>query len=212
MKPTWCTFHSIYWESKVSTCFEHYLLILRRRCTNFIWYIVSCFCTVAVSLQPCHSQLTLYARNTPNAFCAAPPEDEQVMLETCRGLRFPINWMKSASRWFHYTGITSLKNTKWYLLSTEWQKALLFPCISLSAAGHLTGWFFVLLNGAVPTVQVKMCQLKCKNINESEQTFMLWLYRYDATPCSQPRRWSVPNPEDNNLNCIYIYIHIYIYK
>jgi hypothetical protein len=30
MKPTWCTFHSVYWESKTSTCFEHYLLILRR--------------------------------------------------------------------------------------------------------------------------------------------------------------------------------------
>jgi hypothetical protein len=39
MKPTWCTFHSIYWESKVSTCFEHYLLTLRRRYTNGIWYI-----------------------------------------------------------------------------------------------------------------------------------------------------------------------------
>jgi hypothetical protein len=35
--------------------------------------------------------------------CASPPEDEQVMLETCRGIWFSINWMKSASRWFHYT-------------------------------------------------------------------------------------------------------------
>jgi hypothetical protein len=25
------------------------------------------------------------------------------MLETCRGPWFPINWMKIASRWFHYT-------------------------------------------------------------------------------------------------------------
>jgi hypothetical protein len=39
----------------------------------------------AVSLQPRHGQLTLYARNIPNAICAAPLEDEQVMLETCRG-------------------------------------------------------------------------------------------------------------------------------
>jgi hypothetical protein len=38
----------------------------------------------AVKLQPCYSQLT-YARNIPNAVCVAPPEDEQVMLETCRG-------------------------------------------------------------------------------------------------------------------------------
>jgi hypothetical protein len=41
--------------------------------------------TVAVKLQPCHSQLTLYARNIQNAVCSAPPEDEKVMLETCRG-------------------------------------------------------------------------------------------------------------------------------
>jgi hypothetical protein len=28
-------------------------------------------------------QLTLYARNIPNAVFVAPPDDEQVMLETC---------------------------------------------------------------------------------------------------------------------------------
>jgi hypothetical protein len=28
---------------------------------------------------------TLYARDIPNVVCVAPPEDEQVMLETCRG-------------------------------------------------------------------------------------------------------------------------------
>jgi hypothetical protein len=47
-----------------------------------------------VKLQPCHNQLTLYTRSTPNAICAATPEDEQVMFETCRGLWFLINWMK----------------------------------------------------------------------------------------------------------------------
>jgi hypothetical protein len=40
--------------------------------------------TIAVKLQSCHSQLT-YARNIPSAVFDAPPEDEQVMLETCRG-------------------------------------------------------------------------------------------------------------------------------
>jgi hypothetical protein len=30
-------------------------------------------------------QPTLYACNIPRAVCAAPPEDDQVMLETCRG-------------------------------------------------------------------------------------------------------------------------------
>jgi hypothetical protein len=34
--------------------------------------------TVGVSLQLCHSQLTLYARNIPNAVCATPLEDEHV--------------------------------------------------------------------------------------------------------------------------------------
>jgi hypothetical protein len=37
-----------------------------------------------VSLQSGHSQLTLYARNIPSAVCVASPEDEQVMLETCK--------------------------------------------------------------------------------------------------------------------------------
>jgi hypothetical protein len=31
------------------------------------------------------SQLTLHARNIPSVVCVEPPEDEQVMLETCRG-------------------------------------------------------------------------------------------------------------------------------
>jgi hypothetical protein len=48
---------------------------------------IGMFCdTVAGSLQPCHSQLTLYARSVPNAVCVARPEDEQAMLETFRGL------------------------------------------------------------------------------------------------------------------------------
>jgi hypothetical protein len=61
-------------------------------------------CTVPVSPQLCHSQLT-YAHSIPNVICVAPPEDEQVVLETCRGLWFSINWMESASRWFHCTDI-----------------------------------------------------------------------------------------------------------
>jgi hypothetical protein len=31
-----------------------------------------------------HRQITLYARNIPSAVRLAPPEDEQVTLETCR--------------------------------------------------------------------------------------------------------------------------------
>jgi hypothetical protein len=62
--------------------------------------------TVAISLQPCYSQLTLYARSIQSAVCWAPSEDAQVMLETCRGSWLSINWVKSASRWFHYTDIS----------------------------------------------------------------------------------------------------------
>jgi hypothetical protein len=42
---------------------------------------------------------------TPISVCVAPPEDEQVMLETCRGPWFLINWIKSAIHWFLYTDI-----------------------------------------------------------------------------------------------------------
>jgi hypothetical protein len=48
-------------------------------------HLVYCMFVMLVKLQPCHSQLTLYARSIPNAVYARPPEDEQVMLETCRG-------------------------------------------------------------------------------------------------------------------------------
>jgi hypothetical protein len=46
-----------------------------------------------VAVQPCHSQL-IYTRNIRNSVCVAPPEDEQVMLATFRGLWFSINWTK----------------------------------------------------------------------------------------------------------------------
>jgi hypothetical protein len=41
--------------------------------------------TTAAKLQPWHNRLALYARNIRSTVCLAPPEDEQVMLETCRG-------------------------------------------------------------------------------------------------------------------------------
>jgi hypothetical protein len=71
---------------------------------HLVYYvrIMSVACaTIAVKLRSWHS--SLYARNIPSAVCVAPPEDEQVMLETCRGPWFSVNLMKSASRWFHYT-------------------------------------------------------------------------------------------------------------
>jgi hypothetical protein len=76
---------------------------------------------VAVKLQSWHRQLTLYARNIPSSVCVKPPEDEQVMLETCRGPWSSINWMKSASPLlssFWYTMIHSQKNIKLLLAAS----------------------------------------------------------------------------------------------
>jgi hypothetical protein len=62
----------------------------RRRYTHGIWYCIrmSVGCDIITVLTN-----------------AAPPEDEQVILETCRGSWYSINWTKSASRWFQYTQI-----------------------------------------------------------------------------------------------------------
>jgi hypothetical protein len=60
---------------------------LHKRHLVYCVHIMSVGCgTVVVSLQQCHSQLTQHARSIPNAVCVSPPEDEQVMLEICRGL------------------------------------------------------------------------------------------------------------------------------
>jgi hypothetical protein len=55
-------------------------------------HLVYCVCvmsvgctTIAFTPQSWNSQPTLHARNIPSAVFEALPEDEQVMLETCRG-------------------------------------------------------------------------------------------------------------------------------
>jgi hypothetical protein len=152
MKSTWSNFHSIYWDSRAATGFEHYMLFLRRCCTNGTWYIACVLCHLAVAR--CHSQLTLYAWNIPNAVCVAPPENEQVMLETCRGSWCYINWMKSASRWFYYTEIL------WCTISkTNGLKCLgcfmLLSCLLFSTANicDLYKWFVNKCDGyAIPGV------------------------------------------------------------
>jgi hypothetical protein len=77
--------YSIRYEFMTSKCFEHYLFIFRKCCTNGTWYIVCVLCLLAatrvgvesIPLQPdiIRTQYTNYAE---------PPEDEQVVLETCR--------------------------------------------------------------------------------------------------------------------------------
>jgi hypothetical protein len=48
----------------------------KRHLVYFVRIMSVGYGTIAVSLQPCHSQLTLYARNIPNAVFVAPPEVE----------------------------------------------------------------------------------------------------------------------------------------
>jgi hypothetical protein len=58
--------------------------VLHKRHLVYCVSIMSVGCGT-VSLQPCHSQLTLYVSNIPNAVCVAPSEDKKVMLERRRG-------------------------------------------------------------------------------------------------------------------------------
>jgi hypothetical protein len=73
--------YSIYYELTASTCFEHYLLIFRRRCTNNNWYFVCMLCLLAATTIG----MERHAHKIPIVVCAAPPENEQVVVETCRG-------------------------------------------------------------------------------------------------------------------------------
>jgi hypothetical protein len=80
--------YSVYYELAASTCFEHYLLIFRRRRTNSDFIVRVCY--ICWLLPGFHSnpgsiQQTYHARNIPIVLCAAPPGDEQVVLEICRG-------------------------------------------------------------------------------------------------------------------------------
>jgi hypothetical protein len=61
------------------TLFAHPQEALHKR------HLVYCVRVMLVKLQSWCSQLTYHELNMPSAVCAVPPEDEQVMLETCRG-------------------------------------------------------------------------------------------------------------------------------
>jgi hypothetical protein len=64
---------------------DHPQEVLHKRHVVYCVRIMSVGCgTVAMKLKPCHTQLTLYARNIPNAVCVESPADDQVMLEKCR--------------------------------------------------------------------------------------------------------------------------------
>jgi hypothetical protein len=75
----------VYYELTASTCFDKYLLIFRRRYTNSNWYFMCVLCRLAATKigveLPYHTNL---ARKIPIIVCEAPPEDKQVVIETCR--------------------------------------------------------------------------------------------------------------------------------
>jgi hypothetical protein len=114
--------------------------------------------TVAFWLQPCHSQLTLYVRSIHNSVCVVPPKDEQVMLKTCRGPWFSINWIKGVSRWFHYTDVlwctVNKTLSKLFILSIiDYHYALIITPYSIrrllhvsASMCHLKGVFYVLMS------------------------------------------------------------------
>jgi hypothetical protein len=48
--------YSVYYELTACTCFEHYWLMFRRRCTNNIWYTACVLCRmVAASRHNTHA-------------------------------------------------------------------------------------------------------------------------------------------------------------
>jgi hypothetical protein len=87
--------YSIYYELAASPCLEQYLLIFRRRCTNNNWYFACMLCLLVATRigvdqfqfhsNPGSSQQTQHTCKIPMFVCAVPPENEQVVLEICRG-------------------------------------------------------------------------------------------------------------------------------
>jgi hypothetical protein len=61
------------------TLLAHLQEVLHKR------HLVYCVGVVGVERNCRSSQQTWHAHNTPSVVCVEPPEDEQVMIETCRG-------------------------------------------------------------------------------------------------------------------------------
>jgi hypothetical protein len=87
--------------------FQPLLAHLQKALHNSIWYIACVLCQLAVArLQwNCNCATDIISTQYTKCVSAAPPEDEQVMVETCRAPWFSIHWMRSASCSFHYTDV-----------------------------------------------------------------------------------------------------------
>jgi hypothetical protein len=54
--------YSVHYELTAATCFEHYLLIFRRCCTNN-WYIVCVLCLIAANRHNIHAIYQLFVQH-----------------------------------------------------------------------------------------------------------------------------------------------------
>jgi hypothetical protein len=83
------------------------------------WHLVYCMCVMSgdCTKETLCSQLTKHVCTTLIAACLIPPEDEQVMLETCTGHQFLINWKDRASCWFHCTDFRVVSDCCYSLVS-----------------------------------------------------------------------------------------------
>jgi hypothetical protein len=147
VKPTWSTFHPVYWESRGLYMFRALLAHPQEALHNGIWY------TAWGELQPCHSQLTLYARNISNAVCAVPPRVEWIMLETYRD---PLILNKLDEKWIMLGSLysiilfSSLLHTYFSLFPNQSQAIHLVSCIYTISRDQ------ILLNVITPRFSGKM--------------------------------------------------------
>jgi hypothetical protein len=77
-----CMFRALLAHPQEALNKRHLVYCVRAKSVGCVTIAVN---TIAVKLKSWHSQLTLHARNMPSAVCVASPEDEQAILERCRG-------------------------------------------------------------------------------------------------------------------------------
>jgi hypothetical protein len=79
--------YSVYYELPACTCFEHHLQEALHK-----QQLVYCVRVMSVgSYQDWRRTGVSDTISTPIVVCLAPPEDEYVVLETCRSCQFIIN-------------------------------------------------------------------------------------------------------------------------
>jgi hypothetical protein len=124
-------FYSVYWESRACTCFEHYLLILRRRCTSGTWYIACVLCQLAatrVGVELVSKTLNISARVKPSSVWRWLIRDEtynliRIIIRECFVWRIFIDIMAWLTKKYDRHRFNPLIPQNGYLLTY-----LLTPC------------------------------------------------------------------------------------